>query len=168
MPRPAFDPEVFRSRFLGVRRDAWLEDQVRDRRERILSDHPELRHAWRLYQHLHRNYTAEGEERANAALGESQSVLPVIGSREIRGADTSTFLFESPPFPPLNVAQRPRVAAGRRPYSGSVTGCMPGTKVVSLVRSSRPGRGRSVRPRPSPSFTTRTITNPITAAPLAA
>jgi len=68
--RPAFDREVFRSRYLQLRREDRLDDQARERLEQVLSDHPELAHAWVLYQHLHRIYLAEGDEEANQALGE--------------------------------------------------------------------------------------------------
>ncbi len=68
--RPAFDREVFRSRYLQLRRADRLDEQARDRLQGILSAHPELAHAWRLYQHLHRIYTAQGEDEANQALGE--------------------------------------------------------------------------------------------------
>jgi transposase len=68
--RPAFDPEVFRSRYLQLRRADRLDKEARDRLEQVLSDHPELAHAWTLYQHLHRIYLADGETEANQALGE--------------------------------------------------------------------------------------------------
>ena len=68
--RPAFDPQVFRSRYLQLRREDRLDEESRARLERVLSDHPELAHAWTLYQHLHRIYLADGDEEANQALGE--------------------------------------------------------------------------------------------------
>ena len=68
--RPAFDPVVFRSRYLQLRREDRLDPEARAQLEQILATHPELSHAWILYQHLHRIYLAEGEEEANQALGE--------------------------------------------------------------------------------------------------
>ena len=67
--RPAYDPEVFRSRYLQLRREDRLDPEARTQLEAVLTGHPELAHAWELYQHLHRIYTAEGEPEANQALG---------------------------------------------------------------------------------------------------
>jgi transposase len=68
--RPAYDPEIFRSRYLQLRRADRLDDQARARLERILTADPDLAHAWKLYQTLHRIYTAEDAQEANQALGE--------------------------------------------------------------------------------------------------
>ena len=68
--RPAYNPEVFRSRYLQLRRADRLDEEARGRLEQVLSHHPELAHAWTLYQHLHRIYTAAGDDDANQALGE--------------------------------------------------------------------------------------------------
>jgi transposase len=67
--RPAYQPEIFRSRYLQLRRADRLDPEARTRWEQILTLHPDLAHAWALYPHLHRIYTAEGETEANHALG---------------------------------------------------------------------------------------------------
>lgn len=68
--RPAYQPEIFRSRYLQLRREDRLDPEARTRLEAILTLHPDLAHAWALYQHLHRIYTAEDDTQANQALGE--------------------------------------------------------------------------------------------------
>ncbi|GIU91576.1 MAG: ISL3 family transposase [Acidimicrobiia bacterium] len=68
--RPAYNPDIFRSRYLQLRRADRLDPEGRERLERVLSEHPELAHAWTLYQHLHRIYIAAGDDDANQALGE--------------------------------------------------------------------------------------------------
>lgn len=68
--RPAYDPDVFRSRYLQLRREDRLDEEARNRLEQVLAAHPELAHAWTLYQHLHRIYLAEEDEQANQALGD--------------------------------------------------------------------------------------------------
>jgi len=67
--KPAFDPDIFRSRYLQLRREDRLDPEARARLEHILALHPELRHAWELYQQLHRIYLAADEVEANQALG---------------------------------------------------------------------------------------------------
>jgi transposase len=68
--RPAFHPEIFRSRYLQLRRADRLDPEARDRLEKILVASPELAYAWELYQTLHRIYLAEDDQGANQALGE--------------------------------------------------------------------------------------------------
>jgi transposase len=68
--RPAYHPEIFRSRYLQLRRADRLEPEARARLETILTTDPDLAQAWELYQALHRIYTAENNEGANEALGE--------------------------------------------------------------------------------------------------
>jgi len=62
--RPAFDPSIFRSRFLQLmRRDHLSEDQY-VHLIGVLSKDPELWHAWRLVQMLYGVYEAESEAEA--------------------------------------------------------------------------------------------------------
>ncbi|MGH9054013.1 MAG: ISL3 family transposase [Acidimicrobiia bacterium] len=68
--RPAYDPEIFRSRYLQLRRADRLDEEARARLERILLTDPDLAYAWELYQTLHRIYLAEDDHGANEALGE--------------------------------------------------------------------------------------------------
>jgi len=66
---PAFDPQVFRSRYLQLRRLDRLEGEAIERLGAILWRYPELEVAWRMVQHLHGIYLAEDAEGANEALG---------------------------------------------------------------------------------------------------
>lgn len=68
--RPAYDPDIFRSRYLQLQRADRLSEEARVRLERILATDPDLGYAWELYQTLHRIYLAADEEQANQALGE--------------------------------------------------------------------------------------------------
>ena len=68
--RPAYHPEIFRSRYLQLSRADRLDPETRARLEAILARHPELAHAWNLYQHLHRIYLADTDDQANQALGD--------------------------------------------------------------------------------------------------
>jgi transposase len=64
---PAFDPEVFRSRFLALRRADRLAEA--ERLEAVFAAHAELARAWGMLQELHGLYMAESEEAAMEALG---------------------------------------------------------------------------------------------------
>lgn len=66
--RPAYDPIVFRSRYLQLRRADRLDADARVRLEEILAGQPELAHAWQLYQLPHRIYLATDDQEANQAL----------------------------------------------------------------------------------------------------
>lgn len=68
--RPAYHPEIFRSRYLQLRRADRLDEGARARLEGILATEPELAHAWELYQTLHRIYLADSDQEANQALGQ--------------------------------------------------------------------------------------------------
>ena len=65
---PAFDPEVFRSRFLALRRADRLGEAEVARLEALFAAHAELARAWGMLQELHGLYVAESEEEATAAL----------------------------------------------------------------------------------------------------
>jgi transposase len=66
---PAFDPEVFRSRFLALRRADRLAEAETERLEALFVTHAELARAWQMLQELHQLYLAEDEPEAMAALG---------------------------------------------------------------------------------------------------
>ena len=51
--RPAYDPDVFRSRYLQLARFDHLSPEEGAELGRIFETHPELERAWRLAQHLH-------------------------------------------------------------------------------------------------------------------
>jgi transposase len=65
---PAFDPEVFRARFLALRRADRLEEAETARLEAIFATHAELARAWQMLQELHQLYLADSEAEAMAAL----------------------------------------------------------------------------------------------------
>lgn len=66
--RPAFEPEVFRSRYLQLTRFDHLEAHRIEALGRVLSGRPELEAAWRMLQHLYGMYVAANDEEANQAL----------------------------------------------------------------------------------------------------
>jgi len=67
--RPAFEPEVFRSRYLQLTRYDQLSDHRIEALGRVLSGRPELEAAWRMLQHLYGIHLATDTEEANQALG---------------------------------------------------------------------------------------------------
>jgi transposase len=67
--RPAFEPDIFRSRYLQLTRFDHLEADRIEALGRILSGRPELEAAWRMLQHLYGIHLAEDSEEANQALG---------------------------------------------------------------------------------------------------
>ena len=66
--RPAFDPDVFRSRYLQLARYDHLDTDAIKRLGEILNGRPELEAAWRMLQHLYGIHVAETDEDANQAL----------------------------------------------------------------------------------------------------
>ena len=66
--KPAFEPSVFRSRFLALRRADRLEEAEQARLEALFATHAELGRAWAMLQELHGLYLAEDEEAVMAAL----------------------------------------------------------------------------------------------------
>jgi Transposase len=66
--RPAFEPEVFRNRFLVLRRADRLGEAEHARLEALFAAHAELARAWGMLQELHGLYLAENEEEASQAL----------------------------------------------------------------------------------------------------
>ncbi len=72
--RPAYDPDVFRSRYLQLARFDHLSAEEGAELGRIFEAHPELERAWRLAQHLHGFYEAEdlaGAEQALSAFADT-------------------------------------------------------------------------------------------------
>lgn len=67
--RPAFEPEIFRSRYLQLTRLDHLEAHRIEALGRVLAGRPELEAAWRMLQHLYGIHLAEDTEEANQALG---------------------------------------------------------------------------------------------------
>ena len=65
---PAFDPDVFRARFLLLRRPDRLNDAQRAQLEAIFAAHPRLGAAWEALGELHGLYLADDHAGALAAL----------------------------------------------------------------------------------------------------
>lgn len=68
--RPAFEPSIFRSRFLQLTRRDHLSPQQYAHLVGAISQDPELWHAWRLTQILYEVYEADDEASARAVLEE--------------------------------------------------------------------------------------------------
>ena len=66
--KPAFDPEVFRSRFLLMRRPDKLDAAERGRLDALFETHPRLKAAWDALGELHQLYLAKDRKGALAAL----------------------------------------------------------------------------------------------------
>ena len=67
--RPAFEPEVFRSRYLQLTRFDQLSEARVQALGRVLAGRPELEAAWRMLQHLYGIHLAQDTDDANQALG---------------------------------------------------------------------------------------------------
>jgi transposase len=67
--RPAFDPHVFRSRYLQLSRFDKLSDERIEALGKVLAGRPELEAAWRMLQHLYGIHIAADTDAANEALG---------------------------------------------------------------------------------------------------
>lgn len=65
---PAFDPDVFRARFLLLRRPDRLTDTQRAHLDTLFDAHPRLRAAWKALGELHGLYLADDEAAALEAL----------------------------------------------------------------------------------------------------
>ena len=66
--KPAFDPELFRARFLLLKRGDTLDDAEQARLDAIFDPHPRLDLAWRALQELHGLYLADDRAGALQAL----------------------------------------------------------------------------------------------------
>jgi len=67
--RPAFEPEIFRSRYLQLARYDQLDTERIQALATVLAGRPELEAARRMLQHLYGIYLTETDEDANQALG---------------------------------------------------------------------------------------------------
>lgn len=67
--RPAFEPDVFRSRYLQLTRLDHLQAHRIEALGRVLAGRPELEAAWRMLQHLYGIHLAADTDDANQALG---------------------------------------------------------------------------------------------------
>jgi transposase len=67
--RPAFEPEIFRSRYLQLARYDHLDTDKIQALGRVLQNRPELEAAWRMLQHLYGIHVAPDDDTANQALG---------------------------------------------------------------------------------------------------
>ena len=67
--RPAFEPAIFRSRYLQLSRFDHLGDDRIQALGRVLAGRPDLEAAWRMLQHLYGIHLADDSEEANQALG---------------------------------------------------------------------------------------------------
>ena len=66
--KPAFDPQVFRARFLALKRADRLDDAEHERLKAIFAAHAELARGWAMLQELYGLYEAPDEETAMEAL----------------------------------------------------------------------------------------------------
>ena len=66
---PAFDPEVFRARFLLLRRGDTLTGADQARLDALFDTHPRLKAGWQALQELHGLYLANDHQGALEALG---------------------------------------------------------------------------------------------------
>lgn len=66
--RPAFDPDIFRSRYLQLTRADHLSDEQIIRLGGVLAGRPQLEAAWRMLQHLYGIHLAATDDEANQAL----------------------------------------------------------------------------------------------------
>ena len=66
--KPAFDPDVFRARFVLLQRGDHLNDTDQARLDELLAKHPRLDMAWRALQQLHGLYLADDRDGALTAL----------------------------------------------------------------------------------------------------
>jgi len=67
--RPAFEPVIFRSRYLQLARFDQLQPDRIEALGKVLDGRPELEAAWRMLQHLYGIYVADNVDDANDALG---------------------------------------------------------------------------------------------------
>ena len=67
--KPAFDPQVFKARFLLLRRHDTLTNTDQARLDTLFDAHPRLKAGWQALQELHGLYTADDHDGALEALG---------------------------------------------------------------------------------------------------
>ncbi|MBU1495162.1 MAG: ISL3 family transposase [Actinobacteria bacterium] len=86
--RPAFDPQVFRSRYLQLTRFDQLPADRIEALGKVLAGRPELEAAWRMLQHLYGIHLATDSDQANQALGTFLEVYadhPLIEFEKLTG-----------------------------------------------------------------------------------
>lgn len=66
--RPAFDPDIFQSRYLQLTRLDRLDVERIEKLGKVLARDPQLEAAWRMLQHLYGIHLAEDSHQANQAL----------------------------------------------------------------------------------------------------
>ena len=66
--KPAFDPEVFKARFLLMRRPDKLDADEKARLDKLFAAHPRLKAAWDALGELHQLYLAKDRKGALEAL----------------------------------------------------------------------------------------------------
>ena len=87
--RPAFEPVIFRSRYLQLARFDQLSDDRIQALGRVLAGRPELEVAWRMLQHLYGIHLASDSDEANQALGAFLDLYnqnPMIEFAKLTGA----------------------------------------------------------------------------------
>ncbi len=67
--RPAYDPQLFRSRFALLRRADTLDEAARAELDKLFARHPRIALGWQALQELHGLYLAENRAGAMTALG---------------------------------------------------------------------------------------------------
>ena len=67
--RPAYDPQLFRSRFALLRRADTLDEAARPELDTLFARHPRIALGWKALQELYGLYLAEDHAGAMAALG---------------------------------------------------------------------------------------------------
>ena len=67
--KPAYDPEVFRARFMLLRRGDKLTATQQESLDKLFDKHPRLKAGWQALQELHGLYLAEDHDGALEALG---------------------------------------------------------------------------------------------------
>ena len=66
---PAYDPQVFKTRFLLLRRGDNLKDTDQASLDKLFDKHPRLKAGWQALHELHGPYLADDETGAHQALG---------------------------------------------------------------------------------------------------
>jgi len=85
--KPAFDPEVFRSRFLLMGRPDKLDAAERGRLDKLFAAHPRLKAAWDALGELHHLYLAKDRKGALAALEPTLLSGHIPSDRLVRAPD---------------------------------------------------------------------------------
>ncbi|WP_420622601.1 ISL3 family transposase [Candidatus Poriferisodalis sp.] len=117
--KPAFDPEVFRARFLLMRRPDQLDASERARLEGLFAAHPRLRLAWDALGELHGLYLAADRKAALEALDRFADIYSTGLIPEFSDV-VDTFLAWHEQI--LNWHTTRRLPNGRRPSNGRIEG----------------------------------------------